>query len=38
MIRLTLPVGQATPQVALEASGALVTLLGRLGEQLYHDL
>ena len=35
---LTLPFGQAAPQVALETGGGLVALLGRLGEQLHDDL
>ena len=34
---LTLPIGKAAPQVALDAGRGLVALLGRLGEQLHDD-
>ena len=34
---LALPVGQATSQVTLETGGALVALVGALGEQLHDD-
>ena len=32
-----LPFGKAAPQIALDAGGGLVALLGRLGEQLHDD-
>ena len=34
---VSFPIGQAAPQVALEPGGALVALLGCLGEQLHGD-
>ena len=34
---LSLPCGEAAPEVALQAGRGLVALLGRLGEQLRHD-
>ena len=34
---LGLPFGQAAPQIALQAGGGLVALLGGLGEQLHDD-
>ncbi len=35
---VSLPIGEAALQVALQAGGGLVALLGRLGEQLHDDL
>ena len=34
---LRFPFGQAAPQIALDAGGGLVALLGGLGEQLHDD-
>ena len=35
--RSRLPVGEAAPQIALDAGRGLVALLGGLGEQLHDD-